>query len=372
MNQNNQIPKSIDEMPIEERDYVEIMDGFGVKHKHVNFSNPKYCKREGIVEFVPMRYAKGIAGQPKHDNYKAFKKVRDRRTKYIWGVSTNGVNPETKLIEYDLIVVEGAILLDCTIEEDAIKAAMIMNGPYCEGSPNLVGKPTYKVRDKERIAETNINKRTNRRKAEDIALSLNRKQLLEMATNMGINVTANPGAMLEEELFRVIDLDPAKFIRIWENKDREYISIFKKALSVGVIIHNVTTGIYMYNGLEMGHNEDMAVKYLVDNRGIATTISTVVNENEVKSHEAMGITKSKSDQEELAKLKAELAELKKIKLADSIIKGENEGKTFTEPDEELQSLRERAKELKIPGYNLPTMTKEKLRAKIEEAESKSS
>ena len=372
MNQNNNSDK-VSEMPISEREYVEIIDGFGVKHKHINFDNPKYCKREGIVEFVPMKYSKGIGGQPKHDNYKAFRKVRDRRTKYIWGVSTNGVDPESKLIQYDLIAVEGAILLDCSIEEDAIKAAMIMNGPFCEGSPNLVGKPTYKVRDKEKIAESNIDKRTFRRKAEDIIVSLNRKQLQEMALNIGVNIVANNNqSMLEDEVYRVMENNPKKFLDIWNNKDREYITIFKKALSVGVIIHNVQSGLYMYNGLEMGHNEEMAIKYLVDNKGIATSISVIVNENETKSIVAMGIKVDTSEKDELEKLRAELAELRKLKVADAVIKSENEGKTFEdekEPDAELESLKARAKELKIKGYALPYMTKEKLLKAIGEAES---
>ena len=40
---------------VKDIDYKEVMDGNNVAHHFINFENPKFCKREGIIEFIPMR-----------------------------------------------------------------------------------------------------------------------------------------------------------------------------------------------------------------------------------------------------------------------------------------------------------------------------
>lgn len=354
-------PSKASEILVEDVHYVNHVDGYGVKHKHLNFEH--YRKKEGVVELIPLREAKGVAGSPKHENKKIFARYRDRKTKLVCGI-LKGLNYETKQLEYQTITVEGRMMLDCSIEDDSILHYLITNGLFCEGSPNLVGKPTYKVLDKAIIADNNIDKRTFRRKAEDIIVSLKRDNIREMAVNLGINLAANNNdSMLLDELYRVMELNPKKFIDIYNNPNRVYISVFNKAKSDGVILLNHESGQYKYNGLDLGHTEEMAVKFLVDNKNIANTINLICQKNDADSNNSMG--NEPTYEEKSTDSKEDTIEDLKRKLAEALAKQEAKEPETPKVDEVLVELRKEAQELGVKGFAL--MGKEKLIDKIAEA-----
>ena len=74
----------------------------------------------------------------------------------------------------------------------------------------------------------------------------------------------------------------------------------------------------------------------------------------------------KTENDEVAKLKARIAELE----ANTKANKEESSEINIEDDNKkrMDNLRARAKELKISGYALPSMSEDKLKSKIEEAE----
>ena len=356
-------------------DYIIVKDGNGAETKIVNLANEKYCPRKGFIEIEAMRKSN------KHENVKMIRKIRDKKTNLFYGIPT-GINTETKELQFKAIWIDNKMLFDLSIPDQAMACAIILNSQYIEGSPNQQGRSLWKVIDKEVLAHKEINKRTLRRQAELIIESLSGSALEEAAINLGINVDANRSVfMMTNEIYRVMELDPKKFIELHNNPEREYISVFNKAVAKGFIVNDVLTGNYIYGNIPLGHNKEMAIKFLVDNTGMATTLNAKCDMQDAESRKSMEIkqesaqsqSKEAEMQKKIMELEAELAKNKKVEeFKDPFASMESAVSEETKKDsaEVMADLKARAKELGIKGFALPHMTEAKLVAAIEEAESK--
>jgi len=260
---------------------------------------------------------------------------------------------------------------DLSIPDQAIAWAIIKNSPFVEGSPNQHGKSVYKVIDRVKSAASEIDKRSQRRKAEDIIESLKGDDLFDMAYNLGINVDANQNIfMITNEIYRVMEKSPVDFLKLYNDPSRPYSIVFNKGLAKGVVTRDVKSQEYLYGSLPIGSTKEAAIKYLLDNVGIAGAINSKCDVLDEQSKVSMNKMINR-DVDESEALKAEIAALK-AKLAAETVKEEVvfEDKFSTMVDLEHEELKTKAKEYKISGYNLPTMTKEKLKAKVEEFEAK--
>jgi hypothetical protein len=366
---------NVSEMLKEGADYIIVKDGNGAETKIVNLANEKYCPRKGFIEIEAMRKSN------KHENVKMIRKIRDKKTNLFYGIPT-GINTETKELQFKAIWIDNKMLFDLSIPDQAMACAIILNSQYIEGSPNQQGRSLWKVIDKEVIAHKEINKRTLRRQAEVIIESLSGSALEEAAINLGINVDANRSVfMMTNEIYRVMELDPKKFIELHNNPEREYISVFNKAVAKGFIVNDVVTGNYIYGNIPLGHNKEMAIKFLVDNTGMATTLNAKCDMQDAESRKSMEIkqesaqsqSKEAEMQKKIMELEAELAKNKKVEeFKDPFASMESAVSEETKKDsaEVMADLKARAKELGIKGFALPHMTEAKLVAAIEEAESK--
>lgn len=366
---------NVSEMLKEGVDYIIVKDGNGAETKIVNLANEKYCPRKGFIEIEAMRKSN------KHENVKMIRKIRDKKTNLFYGIPT-GINSETKELQFKAIWIDNKMLFDLSIPDQAMACAIILNSQYIEGSPNQQGRSLWKVIDKEVIAHKEINKRTLRRQAEVIIESLSGSALEEAAINLGINVDANRSVfMMTNEIYRVMELDPKKFIELHNNPEREYISVFNKAVAKGFIVNDVLTGNYIYGNIPLGHNKEMAIKFLVDNTGMATTLNAKCDMQDAESRKSMEIkqesaqsqSKEAEMQKKIMELEAELAKNKKVEeFKDPFASMESAVSEETKKDsaEVMADLKARAKELGIKGFALPHMTEAKLVAAIEEAESK--
>ncbi|WP_298838847.1 hypothetical protein [uncultured Clostridium sp.] len=365
--------QNVSEMLKENIDYVVVKDGNGSETKIVNLANPKICIRKGFIEIECMKRSN------KHENVKMVRRVRDKKTNLYIGVPS-GINSDTKELQWKGFWIDDKMSFDLSIPDQAIAWHVIKNSQYVEGSPNQQGKSTWRVIDKEVNAHKEIDKRTLRRKAEDIIETLKGSALTEMAITLGVNVDANQSVfMMTNEVFRIMELDPKKFIDLYNNPQREYISVLKRGVAKGKIIFDNTTGTYIYGNMPMGHNEEMAVQFLINNTGIATTITMKCNQEEAESKKAMEpiyVTVSKESKEvdmqrKIMELEAELAKTKAVEEFKSPFAEMSPIVEKNDSDkEELEALRERAKELKISCWGLPKISKETLLKKIADAESK--
>lgn len=361
-------PQGVSEMLTEGKDYIVYKGDGDFEYKYVNLGhNSPYVQRTGVVEIEPLRTNKGVGGVSKHDNYIPIKRYRDKKTKLLWGIPL-GYNSQKKDIDHQLIAIEGKMMFDLSIEEDAIKFAIIKNSPFIEGSPNADGRPVYKIKDKEVEASNDIDKRTLRRKAEDIVESLREEGLFEMARNLGINVEANKSiTRLTNELYRVIDLNPRNFLDIYNNPQRVYISLFHKAVSLGIIIENRANGTFMFRAIPLGYSKDAAIKHLVDNNNTATAVKLNIDEIESGTLSSMGFTKQTTGvvDEEKEAMKKELEQLRALKAKQADL--ETKGSADVESNSELETLKLKAKELGVKGWQFAKDV-DALKKKIEEAE----
>lgn len=365
----------INERLIEGVDYKVFKDGNGVEFKIVNLENTKYCKREGIIEIEALKKSN------RHVNHKVVKRFMDRTQELgglIWGVPMS-IDDQTKEIKWRAFTIEDKLTLDLSIPEQAIAWAVIKNSPFIEGSPNQFGKPAYKVIDKEAKAHKEVSRRMVKRECEDIIMSLKGDALIELAYHVGVNVKANPNIfMLTEQIFSIMEADPEKFLASYKDPNRQYATVFKKALGMGIITHDIKVGEYYYNSLPLGTREELAIKYLAENTGISAAINSRCVQLAKDSFDSMTVKKPEAQEsDKVAELEAELKRLrderessKKEVVAEVPVFDLGEAPKVNN-EEILKSLRERAKELKIPGYNLPTMDIAKLSKKIQEAEEKS-
>lgn len=352
--------KVVSERLIKGQDYIEVLDGNQVPRNYINLDSPKWCKQEGIMEFEPLKSAKGIAGSFKHENEIRFKTTFDKGTGCTWGIPTE-IDAETKEWKHETIIVRGSMVLDLSIKQQAMWAACIKNSTFCEGSPNLVGKPSYKVYDKAKVAENKIKEISFRRQAEDIIFGLNREGMKEVALMIGVNTVANSNPnMLEAEVHRVMNLNPKEFVSSYNDPNRPYVSIFNKAVSLGVITKTAMQE-YLYGGQPIGHSKEAAIKYLVDNNNTATVIDLKCKEIDVESNRSLAIVEH--TREEIV----EEVDEKEFNPADYVAPfgGDKKG-----DDEEMVNLKARAKAAGVKGTHLTTWTKESLTKKLEEVEQK--
>lgn len=358
-------PKIVREILKEGEHYEIVKDGSGYSYKYAILDHEIWCPKEGMVEIRRMKNNLTVDGRQKNDDEVVIKRFKDRETDLLFGLHS-GVNDGTKEINHTYVKFDGNMMFDLSIPQDRRLYIMAMRGPSVEGSVNQSGKPAYKIYDKQIIASLSIDKRALRRKAEDIIETLKGNALEEMARNIGVNVEANRNTkMLLDEVYRISDANPSKFIEIYESPKREYITIFKRALSKGIIILEYATGNYMYGGITLGNGEDAAVNFLQEKDGMSASIKIQCDGVDTGTAKSMAFVKN--DQSELEALKAELAELKKAKLADApkeeVLAEKHHVK---KDDEELDLLRARAKELKIQGAHLAS--KETLLKKIADVE----
>jgi len=358
-------------------DYVVVKDGNGAETKIVNLANPDICIRKGFIEIECMKRSN------KHENVKMVRRVRDKKTNLYIGVPV-AVNPETKELQWKAFWIDDKMSFDLSIPDQAIAWHIIKNSQYIEGSPNQQGRSTWKVIDKEVIAHKNIDKRTLRRKAEDILETLKGPALTDMALMLGINVAANQSIFtLTDELQRHIDLDPKKFIDLHNDPKREFISVLKRGIAKGKITFDGSTGTYIYGNMPMGHNEEMAIQFLINNTGIATAITMKCNQEDAESKVSMTVNtpqitvnKEADLQRKVMELEAELAKTKKVEDFKSPFEEmipadeKEEGASKVSEDPEMIELRARAKELKVSSHALPKIKKETLAKLVEEAEAK--
>ncbi len=355
-------------------DYLEVEDGNGYSHKIVNLDHPKWCPSEGIIELEALRSSN------RHDSYNIVRKTKDKKTGLYWGVPVD-IDETTKQLKWLSFILENRKTLDLSIPHERREWLVLKNSTLVEGSPNQFGKQSYKVIDKEQKAIANVNKRLIRQRAEAIVSKLNGKTLEEAAVNLGVNLEANKNlAMLTDEVYRKMEENPAEFVKMMEDPQRAYISILNRGLAMGIIIYDNLYRSHKYGGLDIGDTKEAAIKYLVDNNGIATAINNRCNTQEAESKEAMQLgyedNEVSSSYDEITELKRKLAEAD-AKLAEAGLVKEI---VFTPPfaaevaevvaDEvnDLESLKARAKALEIKGYNM--MKEDKLIAKIAEAEAK--
>ena len=336
--------------------YKIIKDGNGTEYRIANFENPDMCPRTGIVELIPMRLSQ------RHANRIGFRIVHDRKMGIIWGIPT-GIDPETKKLQFQKIDLVDSETFDLSDAEQAMKWACVKNSFFVEGSPNLKGKPKYKVHDVEREAQEFLSKRITKRNAINIAETLQGQELVDMARDLGIDPGSQSVVTLQMAVIKKAEDNADSFMKVWDNPNRRETTIFNRAVAFGIITQDPVNG-WVYGGAPLGPNEVMAVQYLKDYPQVCRTIDLLTQQRSDETDKAMAtaqpLPRTDDRDNEIARLRAELqqkeAALKKM-TQDVILDSSPEV-----VDDVVEALRAEAKRLGIRGYKL--YSTEKLKAEI--------
>lgn len=343
-------------------------DGNGMRHRIFNFKNEELCPRKGIIEL------RAIYDGTRHENWTQLSKVYDNVNDIMIGIPTK-INNKTKELEFKKITMRDREVLDLSNYNDAMKWAVIKHSHYIEGSKKagLGGtKPKYRVYDKEREAELFISKRAVKRKAEGIAEGLMGEQLVEMARNLGLDITLMSPTVMSMAVIKEAERVPKQFMDIWDSPDRYELTILKRAIANGVVIYDPHLG-YTYGSLPLGVNEPQALQYLKDNIQTRQVIDMASKKNEVESVKSMSTAvanpiKDEKDSE-IALLRQQLEDMKnnlqKVSSAKIEETTENVLANFNETDDDFLAIKEEARRLKIPGWAV-TKDKEILRQKVKD------
>lgn len=345
--------------------------GNGAHYKVINFDNPKYAPKQGLVVLTPLKVAKALARPDgvsafRHINEASFKVITDRKTGYKIGVPI-GRDKDSQIV-WKKIVVTGEETIDLSMPDQRIRWICIKNGPFFQGSPNFNSgsKTVYAAVDKEAEASMFKANRRTRVKAAEIAASLYGEELKDYGVALGF---VDPNLMSEDTLsMNVIKFvenetrDPrtrktgAEVFMDFHNSDtRVELIILKRALSAGILTENPVDKSINYNGMPIGHSEMEAVQYLkshpvtltsidVQARKIAGGSTTVTSRvNAPKDEKDAVIERQRMEMESL---KAQLANI-----SEKAVEMQSEAVLVEEHPEYARLLSE-AKQLNIKGPHL--------------------
>jgi len=367
-------------------DFIIVKDGNGGEIKLLNLENEELAPREGIIELVPMKFAKGYGGAMRHQNEASFKSVRDKRTGWIIGIPLAGYHGKDRELRFETITVKAVEFLDLSIPKQRLKWICIKNGPFLKGSPNFQSqsKTIYEAVDRERQATEFFLNRKNSRKAADIAESLNHQELIDLAPALNLNPKAMSTIQLEMEVIKFAT-NPEKingktgaerFLEIYNSETRLELTILNRAISTGVVSLTRTEG-YSFNGVSLGFSEYEAVQFMKKSPQLLNSIdlrSKNINDNteQAFAKTEVPVVKDEKDaviermQKEMAELQARLIKTNEI-AAEAVA-----DKVVSETDSELGELIAEAKRLGIKAPHLigrnddELVRKQKIRDKISE------
>lgn len=344
-------------------DFITVTDGNGGTLKIMNIENEMYAPHEGIIEVVPLKFAKGINGAVRHRNEVMFRCVRDKATGWLIGIPLPGYKKD-KTIEFEPFKLSTTEFLDLSIPKQRLKWICIKNGPFLKGSPNFQSqsKTVYEAVDRERQADQAKINRKSKRKALEIAESLVGEELIDMAIACGIDPKLFSSRMLEEEVIKFTE-NPEKingktgserFLEIYNSDTRIELTAIRRALSVGILTESPNGGI-AYNGVTLGFGETEAVGYLKSHQSTLVSIDTQARIKQNGSTQVFDSPKMPQVKDEkdavIERMKKELedAHLRLKAVSEQVIEKKAE-EDLEEIDPRLNNVIKEAKRLGLKGH----------------------
>lgn len=350
--------------------FVWIKDGNGMPHKHVNFDNIDICPRHGMIEIEAMKKSDS---ERLLSNNASYAKFTDKKTGIIYGKPT-GIHGISKNIQYQRMKLGNNTFFDRTDPLQAELCCIILKAIESNQFVDSQGRPRFKVRDKEAMAQKEIDTRSYKKQAIAIIESMPYgEELKDCARNMGINPEAYSPLVLSNELCNVVEGVNGKssrakeFLDMYNSPTKTYLTILKNAQSMGVIEFNPMKG-YVYGGMDLGKTQELAIAFLVKNPSTAASINTFTLDKRAKGLEQVRTVISPlpilHDNSEVEALKKQIAEMKlalyskEKDLPEAPVDGKR-------PIVDMDALRQQAKALGVKGWQVAKISPESLQSKID-------
>lgn len=246
-----------------------------------------------------------------------------------------------------------------------------------DGNTNLLATPYFELIDIAKDIEKNV--RTNKfmQIVANKVAAMTINDMKDLAYLFGQNVTSLTAEQIYLKLCSVVPgtelgilmKDPEGSLRMFGNPDKEVIVNVQKAIALNIIESRM--GLYYVGQEQVGKTVGDAVDYFKKNNKLYE--GYVVRELGIKDELPIGSTNN-VEVEELLNMKPEktfvpkeAAKSKEDRNAEKEMKEREIHDEEMARQDELRPLRDKARELGVRGWQLPTMTKEILERKIEEA-----
>ncbi len=242
--------------------FIIVKDGNNQEHKVVNFDNPDMVKRTGTV------IIRAIRKQSRHQPNSMFRCYRDRETGIIWGIP-NGIDQFNKNLLFQSIAVNDIRSYDLSVMQDRQEYAVISKAPFLKGSPYAKGKPSHEIYDVQEEALRKIEKIDARLESDKIIKALSPLQILDMARNCGgIDTNNNSEIVIKAELYDFVEREPEKFMAIWNNTNRQILTVFNRCKVTGLISFDLNNGYLWKKATQLGTSEPMALAYMAKHQSL--------------------------------------------------------------------------------------------------------
>ena len=245
---------TVAELPL----YIEVANKNGFLYKIANYDNPKVCPQSGII----------IIEALKRDNFKqpriSFKKVLDPATGITYGIHI-GTDNKTGELEFQRITLGDVVQFDCSNVNDRKLWCTISRHESLMGSPFQRGIPKFKTVDKNKEAVKVISNAQSMVRAISIAQEMAGVELYDMAINLGLSADHNDVGLLLASVIEMAAKKPDGFLAVYDNINRNVITVFNRARAVGLIKLDPTNGYIWKDTYPLGTNETMAIKTIVSN-----------------------------------------------------------------------------------------------------------
>lgn len=284
-------------------------DKHGVEHKIIDFTDERLMPKTGQIIYEANKKSDRLVS---HGYYHAV--TRDKDSDVLIGIFT-GIDGITGNLRFLRMTLGSLNTFDLSIRSEREKAIVLKYSNIVEGSPNLsssIKLHLFRVHDSEKQATVEIQKIMDGQRALSVAMGLYGEDLINMARNIGVMPETSSLTMLTAAVYRAAKETPKDFLNLWDNPNRELITILKRSLETGVVAYNIRDG-YTYEGRPLGLNEPMVLDFLTKYRDIATTLDYKSKERIKQGEKAMAkapALKTTSDVEmENAILRKQLADM---------------------------------------------------------------
>lgn len=289
-----------------------MKDGNGMEVKIVDFDDESLMPRTGQIVFEATKKSARIVGA-KIIGY-GYSCGKDILSECMVGIPV-GIHPKSKEIIFQRLSLFPLNTYDLSIPIQRKQAIVLRYSYIVIGSPNLSANMAchmFREHDVEKAANLDIKRIKDGQRAINIAEGLMGEELADMARNLGIMPEVVSLTILTGEVLKAAEKRPQEFLDIYNNPNRQYITILNRAVDTGLVTYNSMDG-YRYNGNPLGQNEPNVYEYFRKYPDVADNLDIRSKDKLKESEKAMAKespVKFKSDTDiENALLKKQLAEM---------------------------------------------------------------
>lgn len=347
-----------------------LKDKNGVEHRVIDLSDERLMPRTGQIIYEANKKAERVIGHGYH-----YAMTTDIASGVLVGICV-GIDKMSGDLRWLRMTLGSLNTFDLSVRSEREKAIVLKYSSIVEGSPNLsvIEKlHLFRVHDSEKAAHIEIQKIQDGQRALSIAMGLYGEDLVNIARNIGVMPETTSLPMLTAAVLRAAKDTPKEFLTLWENPNRELITILNRCLHTGVISNTPLDG-YTYEGRPLGHNEPAVLDFLTKYRDVASTLEIKSREKLKQAEKAMAkaaplktVSDVEIENEILRKQMLDMQETMNRMSASSIMEEESVDPIL---QAELEELQAEAALMKFKGIHNYKPTKEsisKLRDKVKQA-----